>query len=200
MIALQSVQDRMRALGHVIFDGEHDMNVVGIRRVPGTTNAFDDVLALFFKENGAWRFFCWRITTEPGGKYLGKPLNVIGTAIVKPGQYRRSHKLGVHGASKPWAHEALVQAGALQVWHDANKDQVLDYGLAETTSRGGGINIHRNLGDFSAGCQVFESRKDFEEFIGLCKLQVQAGLGDLFTYTLIDWPAGDMGLAEARKP
>lgn len=192
MISREAIHDRLLDLGHVVFDGHHDMNVVGVRRKPGTTNAFDDVMTLSFRDGATWRFFTWPCTTEPGGKYLGKPLHVIGTAVLAPGQYRGSHRLGVHGATKPWAHEALVQAGDLKVWHDANKDQVVDYGLAETISHGtSGINIHRNLGDFSAGCQVFESRKDFEEFIGLLKLQPAAGLGSTFTYTLIDWPAGD---------
>lgn len=192
MISREAVHDRLLDLGHVVFDGEHDMNVVGIRRKPGTTNAFDDLMTLSFRHGGSWQFFAWPCTTEPGGKYLGKPLHVIGTAVLAPGQYRGSHRLGVHGASKPRAHAALVQVGDLKVWHDANKDQVVDYGLAETISHGtSGINIHRNLGDFSAGCQVFRDRADHEEFMRLCGLQVAAKLGDRFTYTLIDWPSGD---------
>jgi hypothetical protein len=186
------VHNEMLRLGYSVFDGEYDMNVVGLRRVPGTVNAFDDLMTLSFKEKSSWRFFAWPCTTEPGGKYLGQPMNVIGTAIIKPGQYRGSHKLGIHGAGKKWAHEALVQCGDLKVWHDANKDQVLDYGLAETTSHGtSGLNLHRHLGDFSAGCQVFEKRQHQEEFIFLVKQQIAANLGNKFTYTVLEWPAAN---------
>ena len=51
-----------------------------------------------------------------------------------------------------------------------------------------GINIHKaglnsvNVDKWSAGCQVFKSAVDFDEFIRLCKMQTW----DTFTYTLIE--------------
>lgn len=194
-IDLQSVHNKVKDLGFKLFsDTNYNMNVIGLRRMPGRPNEFDDLMTLSYKENGQWQWHVWPCTTDPGGKYLGKPMNPgIGTAVLKsPDQYRGSHKLGVHGAGKAWAHEALVQVGDLRVWHDNNRDNVVNYGLAETTSHGtSGINIHRDLGDFSAGCQVFKNRKDQADFINLCKKQVLAKLGDVFTYTLLEWPAAD---------
>ena len=189
MISYQDIHNRMRELGYKVFEApDHNMNVVGLRKQSGRANTFDDLMTLTYTVGGKWRFHAWPCTTDPGGKYLGKPMNMIGTAIVKPGQYRGSHKLGIHGASKSWAHEALVQCGTLKVWHDANKDEAVDYGLAETTSYGtSGLNIHRNLGDFSAGCQVFRDRVDFDEFMHLAKLQINGKLGNRYTYTLLDW-------------
>jgi hypothetical protein len=115
----------------------------------------------------------------------------VGTAVLHcPDQFPASHRLGIHSASKPWAHEALVQCGDLRVCHDNNRDEIVDYDLAMTTSHGtSGINIHRDLGDFSAGCQVFQYRQDHSTFISLCKKQIAAGLGDTFTYTLLPWSA-----------
>lgn len=40
-------------------------------------------------------------------------------------------------------------------------------------------------GKWSAGCQVFANDADFEEFMSLCNKQNNAGLGDVFTYTLL---------------
>jgi hypothetical protein len=201
MIDRESVHNTLLDLGHVVFDGEFDMNIVGLRRMPGTTGDFDDMMTLSYKQDGAWQWHAWPCTTDPGFKYLEKPMNPgAGTAVLKPGQYRSSHKLGVHGASKAWAHEALVQCGDLKVWHDRNKDRVVDYGLNETTSHGtSGINIHRDLGDFSAGCQVFKSRKDFDQFMSIVKQQILAHLGDKFTYTLIEWPADQWSVPASAR-
>lgn len=193
----KNIHNRMKELGYIVFDATCDMNVVGLRRVGGRTDHYDDLMTLSFKvtdenlsprEDDGWEYHQWACTTDPGGRYLVKPLGGLGTAVLKPGQYRGSHKLGTFARGKRWEHEALVQVGKLKLWHDGNRDNVVDYGLAETTSTpASGICIHRPLGDFSAGCQVFQSRVHFEEFIGLCKLQVLAGLGDNFTYTLLDW-------------
>ena len=196
---LKSIHNKVRELGFVIFDKNPcDMNVIGLRRLPGTPNAFDDLMTLSYLEDGQWKFHAWPCTTDPGGKYLGKPMNPgIGTAVLKhDDQFRGSHKMGIHGASKSWAHPALVQVGVLRVWHDNNRDNVVDYGLAQTTSNGtSGINLHRDLGDFSAGCQVFKNRKDQEEFIALCRKQITAKLGDTYTYTLLSWASDKMPAA-----
>ena len=195
-VDLVSILNKMAKLNFKVFaDRDFDMNVVGIRRLPGTPNKFDDLMCLFWKQNGLWQFRQWRCTTDPGGKYLGTPMNPsVGTAVLKhDDQFPGSHKIGVHGASKSWAHPALVQVGVLRVWHDNDRDNVVDYGLAQTTSNGtSGINLHRDLGDFSAGCQVFERRADQEEFMALVKLQDEHGLGDTFTYTLLSWPTAEM--------
>ena len=199
----ENVHNRMKELGHVVFDENTcDMNVVGLRRVGGRTDHYDDLMTLSWKvtdtdldnrpEEERWEYHRWPCTTDPGGKYLVKPLGSLGTAVLRPGQYRGSHKLGTFAPTKTWAHEALIQCGTLKLWHDGNKDNVVDYGQAETTSTpASGICIHRPLGDFSAGCQVFQSRVHFEQFIQLCKLQVIAGLGGTFTYTLLDWEFPD---------
>ena len=56
-----------------------------------------------------------------------------------------------------------------------------------------GINIHRQwgpddreyTGGVSAGCQVFQSSKDFYEFMETCNLS-RDEWGNKFTYTLLD--------------
>ena len=60
-----------------------------------------------------------------------------------------------------------------------------------------GINIHRassarsgslatSTRYFSAGCQVLVHPADFARLIALCQMQVGRGIGDTFSYTLIE--------------
>ena len=80
----------------------------------------------------------------------------------------------------------------MKIWRDNNRDRSPDYnGPIQEGSFG--INIHRQwgpddreyTGGVSAGCQVFQSSKDFYEFMETC--QVAADMySNKFTYTLIN--------------
>lgn len=195
-ITHESVIAAMKARGFVVFETkDYDMNVVGLRRMPGTVNRFDDLICCFWKQSGAWQFRAWPCTTDPGTFYLNNPMNVNGTAIVRPGQYRRSHKLGKHGGET--GYEAMVQVGTIGVWRDANKDSQLDYGVNPQDAQWAGINIHRagtnstQVDRWSAGCQVFSRSSDFAEFMSLIHRQSEAGIGDTISYSLLEWPAAD---------
>ena len=41
------------------------------------------------------------------------------------------------------------------------------------------------VGKYSAGCQVFQDVKDFNAMMELAQKQLDAGLGNSFTYTLL---------------
>jgi hypothetical protein len=201
----ESVQNKIRDLGFVVFDGAHDydIQIVGLRRRPSLPpradgkRQFDDRLCMIFKKGGVWQFYSWPITTDPQGHYLKDPVSKAGAAIIaSPQQARGVWSVGTFAKGKPWEHEALVQVGDFQTWHDANKDTVVDFGGALATSHStSGLCMHRNIGD-SAGCQEFEDNKhDFPEAMSFCHAQINAGLGNHFTYTLIDWPAEDFVVA-----
>ena len=65
----------------------------------------------------------WIATTEPGKKYALDPAlrNPGGAAHITLGQHK-AWVVGTHNASKPSAHEALVQAQPLRITRDANND------------------------------------------------------------------------------
>ena len=193
-VSLQTVMGAMKSKGYVVFETkDYDMNVVGLRRIPAIPNAFDDVICCFYKQGGAWQFKSWKCTTDPGTYYLQNPMNVNGTAIVRPGQYRKSHELGKHGGAS--GYEAMVQVGTLGIWRDSDKDTQLDYGVNPTEAQWAGINIHRaganstQVDRWSAGCQVFSRSSDFAEFMSLMHKQIEAGIGDTISYSLLEWPA-----------
>jgi len=188
----------MSERSYVFFDGDKKLNVnlIGVRRDNQGTNQFDDFLVLVYKEK------ClspvphvkevqkiYAITTDPGEYWLTNPLNPAGTAVLVPGQYRGTWKLGKHQNK----YEALVQRRPVKVWRDNNRDKTIDYSGFHTTSEGYfGINIHRSnpygksyaVSRWSAGCQVFQSAEDYTEFMSICK-RSSSLYGNSFTYTLL---------------
>lgn len=179
----------MEAMGYIVFHDErgHDLNIVGIRADDPLSNKFNDLVTVSYWFDGEWNYFAFPATTDPGIYWRENLMNVDGTAIVKPGQYRRSHKLGNHKGQS-----ALVQASPITVLRDANRDDVLDVrGVPETTGMFG-IDIHRSNHDkasiqvdrWSAGCQVLQDPDHFEFFLALCRRSAMK-YGNAFTYTLI---------------
>ena len=86
----------VRRLGHKVFVGEYNVNIVAIRNdISPRVDAFDDFITITFKSQGKWVSYWYPGTTDPGLFYLQHPMKVSGTAILKEGQYRGSHKLGL---------------------------------------------------------------------------------------------------------
>jgi hypothetical protein len=111
-------------------------------------------------------------------------MNPKGTALLKPGQYIDSWKLGLHRGQ----YKALVQSKPITVFRDKDLDiiaeetAITDVGLF-------GINIHRAnpnaiskfIDKWSAGCQVLNNPADFKKLIEACEASNLAA----FTYTLV---------------
>jgi hypothetical protein len=107
------------------------------------------------------------------------------------GQYRSSHKIGLHQGK----YEALRQQKPVKVYRDNNLDG--KYDLNENTVQEGifGINIHRATGiegktstqidKWSAGCQVIAANADFKLFMEIAN-KAKDVWGNSFTYTLIE--------------
>lgn len=183
--------DVMETKGHKVFtSGNFNLNIVGIRSTDIDVNRFNDSLHVIYKdESGKWRHKAFTITTLAGLDYLKNPLNRKGTAILKAGQYRNSHQIGLHQGK----YEALVQRGKMKVYRDDDQDSEHDFD-PETIQEGTfGINIHRSsargqstkVGKWSAGCQVFANLSEFEIFMSICR-KAKKVWGNSFTYTLLD--------------
>ena len=188
----RTLQDR----GFAFFEnGEYNLNIIGVRNSSGDASKFDDFIKVIYKVNGEWVCDSYPITTEPGPSLLRRPLKSVahkGTAILVPGQYRSTYKIDWHGNSQK-GHMALCQRGGqVSVWRDNNRDSEPDYHGPEDKGWYG-INIHKhrgsdarvNTGGASAGCQVFQSSKDFAEFMETCD-EARDKWGNSFTYTLLD--------------
>jgi hypothetical protein len=192
---LGQIKSAMKAKDYKWFEnGDYNLNIVGVRNneTKGkVTNAFDDCITLSYKKDGEWKFHCYECTTDPGTHWVDHPMLKIGVAILKPGQYRSSHKIRLHGGK----YTALGQQKNVTVYRDNNRDDNFDLDESKTTTGLFGINIHRatkwagkkstQVGKWSAGCQVINSNDDWTEFLGICE-KARDVWSNNFTYTLIE--------------
>ena len=193
----EQIQDAVKVKGYKWFTSDnYDVNIVGVRNADTNnevTNRFDDHLTISYKnENGEWNFHCFDATTDPGSHWTEKQLlNKNGVAILKEGQYRGSHKIGLHQGK----YEALRQKKPLKVYRDGDRDDTYDF-IEENVHEGiYGINIHRatareggksvQVDKWSAGCQVIAANDDFKLFMEICR-KARDVWGNSFTYTLIN--------------
>jgi hypothetical protein len=198
----EQIQAAVEAKGYVYFQSPrgYDVNIIGIRNSTTdgrVTNAFDDLITvsylntLRYDEEECWNYHEFPCTTDPGTHWVENILSESGVAILKPNQYRGSHKIGLHQGK----YEALRQKKPLQVYRDANKDNHYDL-LEENIQKGiFGINIHRatakpnrkstRVDKWSAGCQVIAANADFNTFMKICN-KAKGIWGNSFTYTLIN--------------
>lgn len=190
-IIKESLKKSLLKKGHVFFEsGDYNVNIIGVRNNSGRADVFDDTLMVIYKDSGDWIVDTYPATTEPGPGILRKPINKNGTAILVPDQYRGVYKIDTHGGKRKYT--AVCQRnGKVAVWRDKNKNSKPDY-VGPLSNGMFGINIHRQwgpdereyTGSVSAGCQVFQSSKDFYEFMDTCNKAADKW-SNSFTYTLI---------------
>lgn len=171
----------------------YDVNIVGVRNAATgnkVTNVFDDTLTISFKdEKGAWQFYAWAATTDPGKKSMlewNKMGITGGCARLVPNQYRSTWRIDKHQGK----YDALCQRnGNVKVYRDADFD--LEYDENKITEGIYGINIHKAGRDstwvenWSAGCQVFKRVMDFDAFMSIVRKAAKIH-GNSFTYTLLN--------------
>lgn len=188
----EKVRKVLEEKGYAFFtNGAYNLNLIGIRKSQEATNRFVDTFMVIYKTpDGQWHSLSFPCTTAPGWYYLKHGLEK-GTAVMKPGQYRGAYQRGTHNG-KVSQYTALVQRKPITVYRDRNKDYYYDYEHPETGLFG--VNIHRAtkwgvseiVDKNSAGCQVLASANDFATLMHLVDMQIQQGLGNSFTYTLLE--------------
>jgi len=199
MYTREQIQSTLEGKGYKYFtdtnDKTYDVNIIGIRNSETkgrVTNSFDDLMTISYKnEEGEWQYHEFNCTTDPGTHWVENILNDRGVAILKPGQYRGSHKLRLHQGK----YLALGQKKHMKIYRDANLDG--QYDLIEESVKDEliGINIHRatsragnkssRVDKWSAGCQVIADNDDWHEFLDICQSAREIH-GNSFTYTLLD--------------
>ena len=178
----------MSRLGHEYFTGPYNVNIIGVRMNEYRVNKFDDFLFLIFQDRaGRWMTKQYEITTRPGLKMLKNPPNPDGVAILVPNQYRGVYKIDLHAGKYP----ALCQRlGPVEVYRDNDLDDEFDMEFVEVQEGYFGINIHKagvdseNVDGWSAGCQVFKRKRDFDDFMHWIRVS-QKMYGEAFSYTLL---------------
>ena len=198
MYTKEQIESAVKSKGYKWFedhkDKGFDVNIVGIRNSDTgrkVTNKFDDHITVSYKINGEWQFHCYDATTDPGKHWVENIMNKHGVAILKPGQYRGSHKIRKHQGR----YDALGQQKPVKVYRDKNKDGTYDFSEENVHEGIYGINIHRatkyagkkssQIDRWSAGCQVIAANDDWTAFMKIMRA-ARAIWGNSFTYTLIE--------------
>tara|TARA_R100000654_G_scaffold55211_2_gene81458 strand:+ start:557 stop:1162 length:606 start_codon:yes stop_codon:yes gene_type:complete len=190
----EQVEAAVKAKGYKWFEsGDYNVNIVGIRNMDAgerVTNKFDDHLTISYKIDDDWFYEIFDCTTDPGDDWMDKPMNSKGCAILKPGQYPKSHKLRLHQGR----YLALGQQNNVTVYRDRDKDGKYDFDESTVDTGLYGINIHRatkhagkkstRVDKWSAGCQVIASNDDWHCFLDICQT-ARDKWSNNFTYTLI---------------
>ena len=195
----EQIQTTVEGKGYKYFTDDnnkgYDVNIIGIRNSETkgrVTNAFDDTLTIAYKIDGEWQYHEFDCTTDPGSAYMDNPiLENTGCAILKPNQYRGSHKLRLHQGK----YLALGQKKDVTVYRDNDRDGNYDLDESKTDTGLFGINIHRatsraggkstRVDKWSAGCQVIADNDDWHEFLDICRV-ARDKWSNSFTYTLLE--------------
>ena len=195
----EKIAEVMASKGYKYFTDDnnksYDVNIIGIRndKTKGrVTNAFDDTMTISYKnEDGEWQYHEFKCTTDPGSHWVENILNEKGVAILKPNQYRGSHKLRLHQGK----YLALGQKKEVTVYRDNNRDDKYNLDESKTDTGLFGINIHRataktggkstRIDKWSAGCQVISSNNDWYKFLDICQ-RARDIHGNSFSYTLLE--------------
>lgn len=166
-------------------------NMFGIRNNDALADTFDDSIGILWMNPNTsnWDILQFDATTDPGSYYRLKPMNVNGSAIIIPGQYKNVYKIGLHQG-----YSAMQQVAPIDYVRDNNKDKILDflykkigfkkYREIAATNIHHASNTSKSTLDFnwSAGCQVIADIKDFQTFMNT----MREGTKFLYDYTLLE--------------
>jgi hypothetical protein len=182
----------------------YDLNLFGIRSNNSKSDSFDDFIGcIYIDDKFKKQLVIFPATTDPGKHWLLNPMNVNGTIIMVPGQYRSVYKIGYHNLSNPIeAYSAFQQIGLMIYVRDNDKSEYLNFDLYRNTSLRiknlftsmASTNIHRaskwkkllNIGMYSAGCQVLQNDVDLQTLLNLGNKQIESTGYKKFTYTLFE--------------
>lgn len=183
------IKETMLSLGMKVFTKPFDMTLGGIRTKDNLSGKFNDWLfMLYHDEDGGLNGIIEKGTTDAGLYYRLNPLNVNGTAIIQHSiQHRGCYTYMIKGGHN--GQEAFRQTGLMKYWRDADRDKYLDFDGKEFTAiyntNGHDMGtVGNDVGKWSAGCWG-STNAVMDKFYALAKLQIKAGLGAKFSYTML---------------
>ncbi len=190
----------MQDKGYEIYTGPQMYNIVYVEGMnpDGTLNddapnSFNDLRTVIKIINGVPEIVGkWEATTEPGDYWTYNPMNELGAARIKFGQYK-SWQVGYHGTANP--HLALVQVADITVYRDLNQDfsrigDKEDTGVFYVNQHWGFDYDYNDVHNASAGCLVGRTTAGHRQFMSIVTndKRYQANDEYIFTTTVI---AGD---------
>ena len=180
-----ALRDAYAARGYV-WNEAGGVNVAGVRSRAALPDEYTDAVVYCYLADAAslepgWQCCVMPASTDPGYVALRRPHDLVGSAVMVPGQYK--YAVGIHAGPVPTAKDggrprreaqylALVQAAPVRVWRDAHCDDTIDF--QHTHRRADdepffSLNVGRADGAAcSAGCQVVQNPDEFRHFMRVC--------------------------------
>lgn len=180
----------VKAGGGEVYEQPGYINFCGVRNYT-TNDTFNDTLYIYWKEGDGFK--CVRtngFTTKPGKKVIlnadGKQ-NSQGAAILKEGWQKDIWHIGKHQGK----YTALRSSGGITKATVVTRDKT-QYGKGpkyelrifndRTYAGFFGVNFHKsgnpqgnNVNGWSAGCQVFKMKREFDEMLAMAKTASNKG-------------------------
>lgn len=191
LLEIEIIKSVLKKKGYTFFEnGVFNLNIIGIRSNIKQAGSFDDFICCIYKDDqGNWICKHWKATTDAGTYWLAKPMRESGAALLVPNQYRGAFKIGYFKGR----YKALIQHKPMPVYRDNTRDRILDFDPKTIQTGMWALAIHKSNPMFSsvindkwsAGCQVFSSPNDFNEFVSIFEKSAKI-YGDTFTYTLLE--------------
>ena len=199
-LKINRILSMMRSRNYLIYKEPYKLNIIGVRNANTNPLNFDDTLYVIWKnDKGVWKGKEYIITTDPSTRYLKRPINKLGAAIIPHGQYLDTWSIRKHRSK----YYALGQRHdkPFCVYRDYDRTDILSFDVdTQSCDQSYGMNIHKaksggaddgegnteKIGAYSAGCQVFQNSYCFEEFMDMAYKHKDL-YGNSFTYTLFDF-------------
>jgi hypothetical protein len=201
----QEVKQVATKAGFKVFTTPYSVTLLSIRN-PETlsVDVWDDkTIALWYDSSKKLNIFQCTSTTHPGINYLMKPFRgTKGPICMLDGiQFRGLYKLMDKGHNPPsGGYRAFRQVKPAEYVRDTNLNSVNDYnnliknpnniikGIFNTNlHRASQYKINNLIGPWSAGCQVIQKYEDFIQLIAIGNKQIEMGLGDTFSYGILNY-------------
>jgi len=166
-------------------------NIMAVRASDVNSNEFNDIGVCAYKNiYKKWCVDIFEMTTDPGIYYRKNTLNSAGTGILAEQQIIDGFRIGKHKGKL-----ALVQNKPFLVYRDNNKDEKLNFdnvvwgnidcGFNFHRANNSGVNIKKNVGKSSAGCQVVMCISKFNMIMDVCLLAKKYNGITAFNYVLV---------------
>jgi len=179
--------------------GRNKLNIVGIKNVDKninkpSTNYFSDIIVMFYyDDNGIRHERIGRFTSVPGLYYQATAFypGQKRSIAMEEGQYVDAYKQGTH-INTPLA---LVQKDKILYRRDKSLNSIYNNDGYEKANNATNIHSSGNYGaddpkklinNWSAGCQVFRNKSDFDWMGKAASYQIAKTNHKLFTYTLLN--------------
>ncbi len=198
----ENVLAAMKSSLYRVFEGELNLNLIGIRSLKPRDNTFSDVLCVLYQSwhnditQPQWQLETFQVTTDIGSFHRQTLFENTERTLLVPGQYFSLWTFGYHGEQQP----ALVQNAPATVLRDEDSPMEIDEEdymdmLTTKVLQTGFFGIHCHEANVSANkciantwseCgQVVAEKNDFERLLYLCQQSSQRW-GKTFTYTLLE--------------